>query len=398
MGLRVQAERGRRGVVVVVVAVKRGGVAARRARGAPAGGRGVASRTEAVDAGVQRGRGTAAPRAPAAARARDAAAEAAADAAATSFAGAVDDAAETDDYVRALGGAFWRPGPGGLYKFDAATGEQLAVLEEDGLDDVNHAQLLAGGAGDAVLSGRKSNAFARVGMRASRDARWVRRRGRHARDRGRDGRRAARVGAGGGQPWSGQHNVEYFGDGEYFLFDNQFDALAQRYLNESAQLLVVKVDEARASAEVVAPRARPPERHLRRRRPAADGQRARERVAARATSRAARAAQYDARVLELTRDTHEVALELTVAGPECAHAACADRSPDGGVPTGWSMYSVERFFFAPLVYGVMREQHARAADARRHQGVARRARHGRRARRGRPHARGRRVPLGATGW
>ena len=46
------------------------------------------------------------------------------------------------------------------------------------------------------------------------------------------------------------------------------------------------------------------------------------------------------------------ALELTVAGPECAQAACADRSPDGGVPTGWSMYSVERFFFAPLVYGV----------------------------------------------
>ena len=62
-------------------------------------------------------------------------------------------------------------------------------------------------------------------------------------------------------------------------------------------------------------------------------------------------AQYDARVFEVTREK-TLAFELLISGPSCTDTACEDRSPDGMTPSGWSMYSAERFFFMPLVHGV----------------------------------------------
>ena len=48
----------------------------------------------------------------------------------------------------------------------------------------------------------------------------------------------------------GQHNVEYFGDHEYMMFDNAYDPSAGTFVGDS-RLLVVQVDEVAATATVV---------------------------------------------------------------------------------------------------------------------------------------------------
>ena len=54
---------------------------------------------------------------------------------------------------------------------------------------------------------------------------------------------------------------------------------------------------------------------------------------------------YEARVAEITRSTMETAMQLDVFGKEtCADGDLCDRK------TGWLMYSVERFYEAPLVW------------------------------------------------
>ena len=64
--------------------------------------------------------------------------------------------------------------------------------------------------------------------------------------------------------------------------------------------------------------------------------------------------QYDARAFEVQRDTKATAWELFVIGERCvAPGGGGDgcvRSDQGGIGTGWTMYSVERFYTAPLVY------------------------------------------------
>ena len=61
-------------------------------------------------------------------------------------------------------------------------------------------------------------------------------------------------------------------------------------------------------------------------------------------------------MFEVVRATKQTAWELFVVGRRCTAPADGSRgcvrTETGGTPTGWSMYSVERFFFAPLVYGV----------------------------------------------
>jgi hypothetical protein len=75
---------------------------------------------------------------------------------------------------------------------------------------------------------------------------------------------------------------------------------------------------------------------------------------------AAAALQYDARAFEVVRETKQTAWEALVIGERCTapsdgSAGCVRVKLDAsecGVPAGWSMYSVERFYAAPLVYDV----------------------------------------------
>ena len=69
--------------------------------------------------------------------------------------------------------------------------------------------------------------------------------------------------------------------------------------------------------------------------------------------------RYDSRIFEVERETKATAWEAFVVGARCDSP---DRGSDGcvrvnltngcGVPAGWSMYSVERFYEAPLVSDV----------------------------------------------
>ena len=54
-----------------------------------------------------------------------------------------------------------------------------------------------------------------------------------------------------------------------------------------------------------------------------------------------------ARIVEVARPSHDVAWSLDVVGPPCPSAACEQKDD-----SGWHMYSVERFFDAPLVFNV----------------------------------------------
>ena len=66
--------------------------------------------------------------------------------------------------------------------------------------------------------------------------------------------------------------------------------------------------------------------------------------------------QYDARIFEIVRATKQTAWELFVVGRRCekpldGSSGCV-RTQMGGHPKGWSMYSVERFYEAPLVTNI----------------------------------------------
>ena len=64
--------------------------------------------------------------------------------------------------------------------------------------------------------------------------------------------------------------------------------------------------------------------------------------------------QYDERAFEVERDSKLTAWQVSVSGPKCttadAGATTGLCARDGG--EGWTSYSVERFYSAPLVYNV----------------------------------------------
>ena len=46
-----------------------------------------------------------------------------------------------------------------------------------------------------------------------------------------------------GTLWAGQHNLEYYGDAGFFLFDNAYDATSGEFISDSARLLKLSVNE-----------------------------------------------------------------------------------------------------------------------------------------------------------
>ena len=279
---------------------------------------------------------------------------------ATTILASPDDDESTDPRT---GGAFWRTSSAGFDKYDAVTGALLSRVSQDPsvVSGVNHVQVLADGS--SVLSGRATNSFVKVD--GSGATQWVC--GGPASTLeiiDRDG--TVYPPGSGDQPWYGQNQVEYHGNGEYMLFDNSFEVASAEYMSSSARLLIVKIDEVAATAAVeweyevghqtamFGDNDQLPSGNL-------------------LTTDAPRMydidkahTQYDTRVYEVTRDK-EVAFELLVSGAECKHTKCEDRSPKGNTPSGWSMTTVERFYFAPIVHGVhcsSRCVHVRAGGGR----------------------------------
>ena len=155
----------------------------------------------------------------------------------------------------------------------------------------------------------------------------------------------------------GQHNLEYFGEDEYMMFDNNFNvSTTDEFVGGApSRLLIVNVDEARETATlewelvlddhtcIYGDNDRLPTGNL----------------LGSSWPRVIDASadfQYDARIFEVKRDTKQVAFEAFVVGQRCTEPAHGSdgcvRTYKGGYPNGWSMYSVERFYEAPLVYAL----------------------------------------------
>ena len=50
--------------------------------------------------------------------------------------------------------------------------------------------------------------------------------------------------------WNGQHNLEYYGEGEFFMFDNGYNTSAGGFTRDSSRMLVVALDAAKRTAKV----------------------------------------------------------------------------------------------------------------------------------------------------
>ena len=138
--------------------------------------------------------------------------------------------------------------------------------------------------------------------------------------------------------WTGQHNAEYFGEGQYFLFDNGFNDTAGGFVRDTSRLLVVALDEdlmeARLEWEygldyqtmVFGDHDRlPTGNSLGVAWPYASTERD----------------DFDMEIFEVERDTGERAWQLRVWG---------GKDGTGFERAGWVSYSVERLYDAPLVY------------------------------------------------
>ena len=149
--------------------------------------------------------------------------------------------------------------------------------------------------------------------------------------------------------WVGQHNAEYFGDDEYCLFDNQ-EASASNTLNVS-RLLCVKVDEAAMTAQVTFEKvldSYTPHFGDNDRLPT-DNQLGISWPKTFHTSD-----QYDVRAVEVVRGSGDLAWQMDVVGVKCGDAdadaaGVCDRGVDG---VGWTAYSIERFYDAPIISNV----------------------------------------------
>ena len=156
-------------------------------------------------------------------------------------------------------------------------------------------------------------------------------------------------------PVRAQDNLEYFGDGEYMMFDNNFNKTEGSFNgNGPSRLLIVSVDEDAETATlewelvledhtpIYGDNDRLPTGNL---------------LASSwpATINANASFQYDVRIFETVRATKQPAWEAFVLGQGCQHpddgsGGCVRST--GAIPTGWSMYSVERFYDAPLVWNI----------------------------------------------
>jgi len=146
-----------------------------------------------------------------------------------------------------------------------------------------------------------------------------------------------------GSMWAGQHNLEFFGDDEFMMFDNAYDMENDKFANPSgSRLLIVKVDEEAETATLVweyqfgynttiyGDNDQLPSGNLLG-------------CAWPDKSSIGRSeSTFDAEIVEVTRETGEIAWRMEVIGS-------GERASQPSDTYGWMMYSVERLYESPVI-------------------------------------------------
>ena len=263
--------------------------------------------------------------------------------------------------------AFWAPEAevdcgynNNVSLYDAATGAVRRTLStgySKCVPDTNHAQFLEND-NTALLSLRAINAIAKYRLSSDGSGaghqQWIVG-GEYGTWPISDTKRGVTYPPG-ATVWSGQHNAEYMGAGddghEVWMFDD-------RGLGNESRLLIVNIDEEAEEASIAWEY----------------------RLGAYSTiygdcdptpagniygsywnieyGDGSPEDQAQAGIIEVTRDTQEVAWHMRVYGKACNDAEC-DQSIVGA---GWKMYSVERFFDAPVLPGEDAVSGVRAAHS-----------------------------------
>lgn len=237
---------------------------------------------------------------------------------------------------------FWQPTLG---EFDINTGDEVKTFTIKDTFDVNHAQLIQEDA-TAILSSRGTSSILKVNARSG-VVHWTL--GGEYGDApiiDLDGSRYEK----GASLWHGQHNAEYFGDGEYMMFDNQYNN------NNNSRMLIVEYHGS-GSAEITwayemdgyTPHFGDCDRL-----PTGN-------ILGCAWPQVVYQSEnpdFDVRALEVVRSTNETAWEMTVYGERCINGHKENEAECGRtLGQGWTMYSVERFYTKPLVYNVTCSRH-----------------------------------------
>lgn len=232
----------------------------------------------------------------------------------------------------------WRPCKDYLIGENSETGNLIEAIYPDGLHDINHLQVLEGS--EMILSAREDNQFAKLRWDENKIL-W--------RVGGTNGTYDVYSDYGHHYPAGenfiyGQHNVEYYGEGEYYMFDNQFAAHDGQYMSDHSRLLAVTVDDTLGYATITweydigfqSPVFGDCDRL-----PSGN-------VLATAWPRnTTKDISYDARIMEVTK-ANEIAWDLQIFGTECSEQVC-DRSPKGTPGDGWVIYSAERFYSSAVI-------------------------------------------------
>ena len=230
---------------------------------------------------------------------------------------------------------------------DAATGAARGpgtVASGYGLceADVNHAQLLDGDT-SALFSLRLADAVSKVATRDGGAARAWTIGGEHGEWPIEDLARGVTYPPG-ATVWKGQHNAEYMGEDEVWMFDNLG-------LGNESRMLIVALNESARTARLVwehrlgalanvygdcdpTPAGNVLGSYWRR-----------------AYGNATPANEVQAGVVEVSRATGEVAWDLRIYGRACPDGECASwmNGEDALRSTSWMMFSVERFYEAPVL-------------------------------------------------
>ena len=153
------------------------------------------------------------------------------------------------DLAKGEKAGLWRPNTHGFYLVDAVTGDvrETYVAPPNIFDDINHAQVLHDGP-YAIVNSRLRDSFTKYDMTTG-VAEWTV--GGHAGTLDIVDLDGARVPKG-HSVFFGQHNTEYFGDGEYMMFDNNFNSSTNAFVGDGkSRLLIVSVDETEKLATLV---------------------------------------------------------------------------------------------------------------------------------------------------
>ena len=238
----------------------------------------------------------------------------------------------------------WQPGSDlNVVETKVSNGDTVSSVAMAGYaSDINHVGLLSQDS-VTVASSRMTNAIIKAHVETSEIV-WV--------AGGVNGTMAIETLSGetlaaGESLYYGQHNAEYFGEDEYMMFDNNYDQDA------ASRLLIISIDE---DAETIteewqyvfeeypwgySPFFGDNDRMI-------GGNLLGTFWPLTLSGSDYEDVRYEAKVVEVVRETKDVAWSLEVYGQQ----ECEDKECERSNNVGWKMYSAERFFVAPVVYNV----------------------------------------------